>query len=130
MRSPAEVGDERTRGGRPDRHEPLLGALAACAQHACLEVDVADLEPDRLRRAEPAGVHELEQRAVSQRRRLGAARRLQQPRDLVAREDLGQPPTLFGRAQVGGRVVGDEVLAAQVAVERAQAGDLALQRRR
>ena len=50
--------------------------------------------------------------------------------DLVAREDLRQPAALLGRAQVDGRVVGDQVLAAQVAVEGAQAGDLALQRRR
>ena len=91
-----------------------------------LEVDVAGLEPDRLRRPQPAGVHQLQQRAVAQRGRLGPARRLEQLGDLVAREDLRQLAALLGGAQVHGRVVGDQVLPAQVAVEGAQAGDLAL----
>ena len=69
-----------------------------------LEVDVADLELDRLRRAQPAGVHRLEQRAVAQRGRLGAARLAQQLGDLVAAEDLRQLAALLRRAQVRGRV--------------------------
>ncbi len=125
----ADVGDERARGGRADRHEPLLGALAAGAQDPGLEVDVAELEPDRLRRTQPAGVHQLQQRAVAEGGRLGTARSLEQLADLVAAQYLRQPAALLGRAQVDGRVVGDEVLAAQVSVERAQAGDLALQGR-
>ena len=128
--APAEIGDERARGGRADRHQALLGALAAGPQHAGLEVHVADLETDRLRRAEPAGVHQLQQRAVAQRGRLGPPRRLQQPGHLVPGENLREAPALLGGTQVDGRVVGDQVLAAQVAVEGPQAGDLALQRRR
>src|SRR4029077_4340325 len=61
---------------------------------------------------------------------VAAARRGEQPRDLVAGEDLRQLEVLARRAQLGRRVVGDDLLAAQVAVERAQAGGLALDRRR
>src|SRR4051812_42187051 len=53
-------------GLAPDRDEALLGALAAGAQHAGLQVEVTDLEVDRLARAQPTRVHELEQRAVAQ----------------------------------------------------------------
>ena len=36
------------------------------AHEAAPQVDVADLEPDRLRGAQPAPVHHLEQRAVAE----------------------------------------------------------------
>ena len=55
------------------------------------------------------------------------ARRGQQAPDLVAREHLGQALALARRAQVRRRVVVDDLLAAQVAVEGAQARRLALQ---
>ena len=120
-------------GGRDglaaDRDEPLLGALAARAQHAGAQVDGADGEVDGLARAQPAGVHELEHRAVAQRGGVAAAGRREQPGDLVAAEDLRQLEVLARRAQLRRRVVGDDLLAAQVAVERAQAGGLALDRR-
>ena len=93
------------------------------------EVDVADLELDRLRRAQPAGVHRLQQRAVAQRRRLGAARLAQQLGDLVARQHLRQLAAGLRGAQVGRRVGAERADAPQVPVEGAQAGDLALQRR-
>ena len=59
----------------------------------------------------------------------GAARLGEQLGDLVAGEDLRQLAARLGRAQVRGRVGGQRAGAAQVAVEGAQAGDLALQRR-
>src|SRR2546430_2656099 len=46
----------------PNRDEALLGALAARPQDAVSQVDVADVEVDRLAGAQPARVHELEQR--------------------------------------------------------------------
>src|SRR3954447_25691553 len=124
-----EVGARGEDGLAADRHEALLAALAAGAQDPGLEVDVADLERDRLRRAQPARVHELEQRPVAQGRRVRAARGGEQLRDLAAAQDLRQALALARRAEVGGRVVVDRVLAAQVAVERPQARGLALQRR-
>jgi hypothetical protein len=130
-RPPAfEVG---ARGGdclAADRHEALLRSLPACPQDAGAQVEVAQLEPRGLGGAQAAGVHQLEQRPVPQRRRPRPARGAEQLGDLVPAEDLGQPLALARRAQVGGRVVRECLLAAQVAVERAQARRLALQRRR
>ena len=114
----------------PIGHEPLLGALAARAQHAVSRSTSPTLEADRLGRAQPAGVHQLQQRAVAQRGRLGAAGRVEQLRDLAAGQHLRELlATRAGarRSAVGSRV--DELLAAQVAVEGAQARGLALERR-
>ena len=61
--------------------------------------------------------------------RLGAARRGEQALHLVAAQDLRQPAAGARAAQVGGRIALEDLLAAQVAVEGAQAGGLALQRR-
>ena len=105
--------------------EPLPRARRTPASRSTSPTSSAD----RLRRAQAAGVHQLEQRAVAQRARVGAARRGEQPRDLAAAQDLRQLLVLARRAQVGGRVVVELALAAQVAVERAQARGLALQRR-
>src|SRR5205823_14787750 len=58
--------------------------------------------------------------------RLGSTRRLEQPLDLGAREHLGQLVPAARRAQLRRRVVVEDLLAAQVAVEGTQAGDLAL----
>src|SRR6202042_3260563 len=55
---------------------------------------------------------------------------LEQPADLVAAEDLRQTGPRSGGAQLGGRIAVEDLLAAQVSVEGAQAGDLALERRR
>src|SRR4051812_42860493 len=125
-----KVCADGARRGRADGDDPLLGALAARPQDADLEVDVAGLEADGLGGTQPAGVHQLQQRAVAERGRHGASRLLEQLRHLVAAQDLREPPALLGRAQVRGRIGLEDALAPQVAVERAQAGDLALQRRR
>ena len=95
-----------------------------------LEVDVLQLQPDRLGGAQPAGVHQLEQRAVAQRRRVAAARLRQQPLDLAAGQHLRQLAAAARRAEGGGRVGVAQALAAQVAVEGAQAGGLAVDRGR
>ena len=97
----AEVGaDARAVAARADRHEPLLGALAAGAQDAGLEVDVADLEVDRLGGAQAAGVHQLEQRAVAQRGRLGAPGWASSRATSSRREHLREPPALARGAQL------------------------------
>jgi hypothetical protein len=128
-RAPALDVDPRRRDGlAPDRDLALLGALASGAQHAERQVDVAHVEADGLRGAQAAGVHELEQGAIAQRRGIGPLRRAQQAGDLVAAEDLRQALALARRAQVGRRIAVEHALAAQVAVEGAQARGLALQR--
>ena len=108
-----------------DRHEPLLGALAARAQHALLEVDVRELQADRLRGAQAARVHELQQRAVAQRAGLGPLRLASSRVDLSAREHARQALRLRGPRSSAVGIVLDRALATQVAVERAQASHLA-----
>ena len=125
-----EVGVDGARGGGADRHDPLLGALAAGLQDPGLEVDVGGLEVDRLRRPQPARVHQLEQRAVAQRGRLGPARLLEQLRDLVAaRARAAAAGSASARAGWPSGRSSRMPCAAQVAMEGAQARDLALQRR-
>ena len=98
------------------------------AQNSLLLIDVGELEADHLGGAQPACIHQLEQRAVAQGAWLGALRPREQSRDLGAREHLRQLAAAPRPAQVGCRVVRDHVLAAQVAIEGAHARELALQR--
>src|SRR3954454_13655935 len=70
----AQVAVDRGDRLPPQRHQPLLRALAASAQYPLAQIDVPQLEPDRLRGAQAARVHHLEQGAVAQRRRLAALR--------------------------------------------------------
>ncbi len=134
----------RTSSGRPraqialdrparlpaERHDPLLRALAVRADEAAADVDVAELEPDRLRGPQAAAVHDLEQRAVAKLDRIRAPRAVEQPRHLGLAEHVWELAALRRRVEGRRRVVGDQLLAAQVAVERAQAGGLAADRRR
>ncbi len=84
---------------------------------ACLDVELGELERDRLRGAQTAGVHGLEQGAVAQRRRRAAPRLAQQVLDLVPAQHLGQAGAGAGGAQLGGRVALEDLLAAQEAVK-------------
>ena len=129
-RGPAalEVDRDGARRGLANRHDPLLRALAARPQHPLLEVHVLELEPDRLGGTQPAGVHQLEQCAVAQRMGVCPERLREQALDLSAGQHVRQLAAAAGRAD-GGRGVGvTQALAAQVAVERAQAGRLAMDR--
>src|SRR4029079_8900806 len=67
-----------------------------------------------------------QQRPVAQRRRLGSPRRRQQLLDLGVVQDVRQVCRPRLRAQRGGRVVADQLVPAQVLVEGAQAGCLAM----
>jgi hypothetical protein len=107
-------------------HDTLLRPLAARAEHAGLEVEVAQVHPDGLRGAEAARIHELEQRAVAQRCRLGAVRLDQQLLHLGAVQDLRHALAAARAGDRRGGVALTYALAAQVAVERAQAGRLAV----
>src|SRR5919109_1135501 len=128
--SPLEVCAQRLRGRLADRHHALLRALPPRTEHTLLQVDVGQLEPDRLRSAEAAGVHQLEQRTVPQRGRLRASRLREQSVDLPASEDVGQLTRAPRRAQRGGGVRIQQAFPAHVAVEGAQAGGLPVDRRR
>ena len=87
-----------------DRDDPLLRALAARAQHSLLDVHVHQLEPDGLRGAQPAGVHQLEQRTVAHGGRLGPARLGEQLLDLAAGQHLRQLARAARRAERGGGI--------------------------
>ena len=65
-----------------ERHHAFLAALAANAHVLLLEVDVAEVEADRLRAAEPGRVDELEQGAVAQAERSVAVERVDDRLDL------------------------------------------------
>ena len=107
--------------------EPLPRARST----PCAQVDVADLRSTASEARSPQAYMSSSSARSRSAARLGrragsASRRATSSR----REHLRQLLALARRAQLGGRVVGDDLLAAQVAVERAQAGGLALDRRR
>src|SRR3954454_614068 len=121
-----EVDVHRAHGRLADRHDALLRTLAARAQDALVEVDVAQLEPDRLGGAQTRRVHQLQQRPVAQGVRLGPVRLGEQLLDLATGQDLGQlsaAPRGAERRRGGGFA---QALAAQVSVEGAKAGRLAV----
>ena len=69
----AEVAGDPVGGLLAERDDPVLRALAvADVDVLLLEVDVAEIEPDRLRAAQAGRVDELEQRPVADRERLVA----------------------------------------------------------
>ena len=124
-----EVGAHRRDGLAADRHHPFLRTLAAGPKKLLVEIDVLEPKVDGLRRAQAARVEELEQRPVALRRRRAPLRRREQLVHLVTAQHVRKPLCLARAAQLGGRVMLDHALATEVAVERAQAGGLALQRR-
>src|SRR5437879_1491320 len=73
----AQIAREPPRGLLAERHDALLAALAAHANELLLEVDVREIEVDRLAAAEPGRVDELDQRSVSERERAFALERVQ-----------------------------------------------------
>ena len=103
-----DVGLHRLAREPADRHDPFLGALAA-QQHAAaggvLELEVVDVEADRLGDAGTGAVEDLEQRPVAQRqRRPGGAGRLEELLDVAERDRLRQPLGRSRRAHAGRRV--------------------------
>src|SRR6476646_5396835 len=122
----AQIAVDRRDRLPAERHQAFLRALAAGAEEALAQVDVAQLQPDRLRSAQPAGVHHLQQGPVAQRRRLAPLRRGEQLLHLGVVENVRQFLRPARGAEVGGRVVADQLVAAQVLVEGAQAGGLAV----
>ena len=77
-----QVTRDPMRGLLAERHDALLRALPAYAHVLLLEVDVGEVEPDRLGGAEPGRIHELDERAVSQLERALAVEPLEHRIDL------------------------------------------------
>ena len=87
-----EVAREVRCGLLAERHDPLLAALAAHVDDLAVEVDVAKVERDGLRTAEPGGVEELEERAVPQREGRLAVDDLEDLLDLCRLGRVREPP--------------------------------------
>src|SRR5919198_2263919 len=89
----AQVAREPVRGLLAERHDPLLAALPAYVERLLLEVDVGEVEVDRLAAAEAGRVDELDERAVPERQRLGAVQCVEARLDLIGprRDRPGAP---------------------------------------
>ena len=72
-----EVAGQRVRGLFSERNDPLLAALPPNMKLFAVEVDVADVESNRLGAAQPSRVDQLDERMVSNRERLVAVQRNQ-----------------------------------------------------
>ena len=115
MRAPIlEVAPQAVCSLLAERDCPLLPALAADENELLLEVDVGEPEVDRLLRAQPGGIDELEERAVAkaERRvgregieegvRLGSLRRLREAAAPAgADRELGDAARAEGRSKEG-----------------------------
>src|SRR5206468_5437432 len=66
-----------------ERHGALLAALPTDRQALLVEVDVAEIEVDRLAAPQPGRIHELDEGAVTQGQRSFAVERLELGVDLL-----------------------------------------------
>ena len=123
----AEVAGEPVLRLLAERHDAVLAALAvADVDELLLEVDVAEVETDRLGAAQAGGVDELDERAVAERDRAVAFERGEQLLDLGGRGGVGQAP----RAAGGEPSVRHALRAERMAEEGAHGGELPRDRRR
>ena len=97
-------------------------ALAADANHAGAEVEIAVVDADKLADPEAGRVHGLQNRAVAQSERLIRRRGLKQAPDVFRRKEVGQGPALPRIPQRLAGVVVDPALALAETVEAAEAG--------
>src|SRR5690606_28152527 len=100
---PDPIGLDGGRGVRTDRAPPPPAALAAQQDLAAVplgvQVQIVDVEPDRLGDAGAGAVEELERRLVAEsERRVARAGDVQDALHLVDRERLRQPSWRRGRA--------------------------------
>ena len=122
----AQVAGDGERGELAERHDALLRALAAHPHELLVEVDVAEVETDRLGAPEAGGVDELEDRPVAERERAVAGESLDEVLDLLLLRRLRQPlgqAWRQRRVRHAGRPEGE-------AQERADGRDPARDRRR
>ena len=88
----AQVARNEARRFLSERHNSILAALAAPDVHELLfEVDVAEIEPDRLRTAQPGRVDELDERLIAERERPFRAECVDDALDLTLLQCVGEP---------------------------------------
>ena len=122
----SKPGAQAPDGLLAERHEPFLPSLAAHVDLLAVEVEVGDVEVDRLRRTQTRGVDELEQRRVSERERFLAGRSVDELLDVRDLRHLGEAPTAAWRE----RCVRNASGAKGVTHERAHRGEAARDRGR
>src|SRR6185312_5121162 len=122
----ADVAGDDVRGLLSERYDTLLAALAPHVDELLLEVDVREVEVDRLLRAEAGRVDELRQPQVPQRERPVAAQQLELVVDLLRARRVGQSPWPSRGERRVGHALGPE----RVPQERAHCRELAGDRRR
>ena len=90
---PAQVARDPERRLLAERYDAVLRALAgADVDELLLEVDVAEVEPDRLGGAQAGRVDEFDERAVAEGERAVALEAGERPLDLVPSRRVRQPP--------------------------------------
>jgi len=122
----AEVARHQPCGLLAERDDPLLAALPADVYELLVEIEVREVEVDRLLRAQAGRVDELHQRLVPGSQRPVAAERVELAVELVRAGRLGQPP----RPARGERRIGHTFGPQRVAQERPHGRELPADRRR
>ena len=90
------------RGLLAERHDPLLAAFAEHADGFLLEVDVREIQVDRLPAPQAGRVHELAQGTVAKGNRPFALERAQLAVDVVSLVDVREPSgSSRGQSDVG-----------------------------
>ena len=106
----AQVAGDDVRRLLAERHDPLLAALAAHADELLLEVDVGEIEPDRLGAAQAGRVDELDECAVAEAERAVAVRPSRSaPRPAPASAPPAAAAAVFGASDASGTRVGPSV---------------------
>ena len=86
-----EVARDVQRGLLAQRDDALLAALSSHVDELAVEVDVSEVERDRLGTSQPGGVEELEERTVAERERRVAFDDLEDLLDLGRLRRVGEP---------------------------------------
>ena len=113
-----------------DGHDAFLVALAEHAYDAVLEIEVAELEPDRLADADAGRVEHLEQRPVALGQRAAAGDRAEERLDLRFVERLRDPLRDARRVDLLARVGRQQPLGRAEPVERPHRHERPRNRRR
>ena len=122
----AQVDREPVRRLFAERDDALLPAFAAHVDELLLEVDVGEVQVDRLLGAQAGGVDELDQGPVTEAERAGAVESVELGVDVLGARRVGKAPRPPGRE----RRVRDALRPERVAQERANGRELPSDRRR
>ena len=93
-------------GIRSERHQTLLSSLAVHPEYLHLQHNIPGFNSGKFRNPQPAGVPELHDRPVAHGQGIIAGNRLNQPTDLLFRENIRQGTHQFRRIQHIRRITG------------------------